>query len=374
MKFKIKDILPNPFRNIETYPINREKVEELKRSMDRTDYWGNIVGRLSYGKPEIAYGHHRRVALKEKYGNEHMIDIIIRDLQDDDMIHIMASENMDVWASRAIVDIETIHAVVKAYAEGKISLPRVDKSTRQKTWRCAPSFVPGDVSGNTAYLYTGQEIGEFLGWVQPNGRRSEKIDTCLTALQYIEEGVLTLAEFEKLNTSQMGAVIEQTRNAREHLELIAKSQDRNVERFKEEESQAQTDKDRLRAAQRREMAELSAIEHRQQARETAKTVANSLSAGFSSGSLATKQAATEAYKLRPKLNGAPPHIEDALRKILKVVGNFLRNGSDENAVRLDEIIAYKQYLTETTCRDAAATLRQLAERVNSAADLFESKN
>jgi ParB-like nuclease domain len=387
MKFKLKDIQPNPFRNIDNYPINQEKVEELKRSMDRTDYWGNILGRLVDGKPEIAYGHHRRVAMLEKFGDSHMVDIIIRDLHDDDMIQIMASENMDAWASRAIVDIETVHAVVKAFAEGKIQLGRVEISKHNKPHvRYAPSFVPGSFSQSENVAYTSQTVGEFLGWIRPGGKAHRKVDTCLTALQFAEEGILELSIFEKLNTSQMEAVVDEARNARKHLEHVAEEQEKQAAQAKREEEKAiareekaiskseshEAAKERLRAAERRNRAELAAIEGRKQARETATTIASHLSKGMQKGEIATKHATSEAYKLRPQIKTVPPHIEDALRKILKGIGNFLYKGWDETETRLAEILTYKEHLSPSTRRDAASTLRGLAERAIDLAKRFEN--
>jgi hypothetical protein len=105
----------------------------------------------------------------------------------------------------------------------KIELPKVDTKTNKTIVRCAPSFIPGDANRISVRIYNARQIGEFLGWVYSDGRHNQKIDTCLTALQYVEEGILTLKEFEKLNTAQMVALIEQTRNAREQLETVQSS-------------------------------------------------------------------------------------------------------------------------------------------------------
>src|SRR6266850_6598241 len=96
-QYAIKDIKANPFRHIERYPIHREKVAQLRESIRQTDFWDNVVARVSDGKAEIAYGHHRLVALKEEYGPSHKVDLIIRKLDDTTMIQIMAQENMQEW-------------------------------------------------------------------------------------------------------------------------------------------------------------------------------------------------------------------------------------------------------------------------------------
>ena len=43
-----------------------------------------------------------------------------------------------------------------------------------------------------AHPYTQQSIADFLGWTKPSGEPQDKVGTALTALQLIEEEVLTL--------------------------------------------------------------------------------------------------------------------------------------------------------------------------------------
>src|SRR5205085_8309072 len=117
----------------------------LRESMRTTDFWDNIVARARNGKAEIAYGHHRLAALKEEYGPNHKVNLIVRDLDDEHMIQIMARENMEEWGTSASVEQETIRAVVEAFAEGLIELPPVSKDIQKSNIRYAPSFTPGEV-------------------------------------------------------------------------------------------------------------------------------------------------------------------------------------------------------------------------------------
>jgi len=100
MKIAVKDLLPNPFRHLERYPINKSKVQQLKASIKQTSFWDNIVVRKSpngAGGYELAYGHHRHLALKELDYRE--IDVPVRDLDDNTMAKMMAAENMEEWGS-----------------------------------------------------------------------------------------------------------------------------------------------------------------------------------------------------------------------------------------------------------------------------------
>ena len=90
MRFRIKEIKPNPFRDASRYPINKEKVAALRRSIQTTGFWDNIVARQQVdGKAEIAYGHHRLQALREEFSPDHEVDLIIQDLDDEAMLKMM---------------------------------------------------------------------------------------------------------------------------------------------------------------------------------------------------------------------------------------------------------------------------------------------
>lgn len=106
MNIQVNQLRPNPFRRIDAYPIDREKVESLKTSIEETSFWDNILARPAKDGYEIAYGHHRLVALKEVGIKE--VDIPIRDIDDGMMIKIMANENRDTYKANRAVTIETV--------------------------------------------------------------------------------------------------------------------------------------------------------------------------------------------------------------------------------------------------------------------------
>jgi len=116
MKVRIKDLKPNPFRDMANYPINPEKIESLKNSIEQTGFWDNILARKSNGNIEIAYGHHRLQVLKKLYKLEHEIDIPVKEIDDPTMIKIMANENDESWGTSPKVIDETVR-VAKKYLE-----------------------------------------------------------------------------------------------------------------------------------------------------------------------------------------------------------------------------------------------------------------
>ena len=117
MKINVKELDSNPFRNIEQYPIDRAKVEALKTSIESTSFWDNIIARKKNGRYQIAYGHHRLIAIKELRIKQ--IDIPIRKLDDATMLRIMAEENIDWSTSPAVIN-ETVLAV-KTYLDDELS-------------------------------------------------------------------------------------------------------------------------------------------------------------------------------------------------------------------------------------------------------------
>ena len=134
MKINLSQLEANPFRKISKYPIDREKVKQLKTSIEETTFWDNILARphpTKKGILQMAYGHHRWIALKEL--KVKTVDIPVRSLDDAAMIRIMASENLDTWrASPAVVN-ETV-LTTKEFLDAELkkcdSWDRVNKSIK----------------------------------------------------------------------------------------------------------------------------------------------------------------------------------------------------------------------------------------------------
>ena len=47
MKVALKDVLPNPNRDLTFNPYNENKIAELVASIQETDFWDNVVIRKS---------------------------------------------------------------------------------------------------------------------------------------------------------------------------------------------------------------------------------------------------------------------------------------------------------------------------------------
>ncbi len=202
----LSKVRPNPFRKMNRYPISEEKITMLVGSMGRTGFWDNVVGREYNNHVELAYGHHRWMAFKQKFGKKARMNLIIRDLSDEDMLRIMADENANEYGTSAEVEQETIRAVVEAYADGKIELPKPQQMDGGlSSIRNAPSFLRASKRFNNLKSlpkpYNATSIAKFLGWMC--GKQvSPRVRNALAALEAIEEGLVPAKAYDGLTSSQ----------------------------------------------------------------------------------------------------------------------------------------------------------------------------
>jgi ParB-like chromosome segregation protein Spo0J len=175
MKVKVRDVHPNPYRNIEHYPLNKEKIMALTKSIEKTGFWDNLVGREVDGQIQIAYGHHRIEALRlaEGFGYDFEFELPVKNIDNGTMIQIMANENMQEWShSIGVVD-ETVK-VAKEYLElGDRSL------TSKKTHKNTVSVI---------------DISEFLGW------NLNKVKESVKRLKLINDGTIQKEAVQSLPT------------------------------------------------------------------------------------------------------------------------------------------------------------------------------
>ena len=402
-QYAVGSIQANPFRHITRYPIRRDKVAALRESLRTTGFWGNIVARVNNGKPEIAYGHHRLIALKEEYGPNRKVDLIIRKLNDEAMLQIMARENMEEWGTSAIVEHETIRAVVEAYAEGKIELRGM--SSKARDVRYAPSFLPGAGDAHPAHAYTAETIAEFLGWQEPRGQAQRKVVDGLSALQFIQEGLLKESDFEGLSTTEARAVISEARKAREQRDRTARIHAREAKAAEEaaekaEKRREQAEKDRKwheaeakkaadadkkrrakeaaaelakeaeaarkakeQAARRQQAAKRKQQTFQREGREQAAKVGKAVSKSLRSRETRYKQASKVAAEVDTKRQEKPPrNINDFATRVCSMLLRVLDPDRDGLAGRLAVLIQYRDSLTDRTRSEVATTLMGLSTR------------
>lgn len=213
MKISLKDVLNNPHRDLMSNPLNEEKIEKLRSSIQDTGFWDNVLVRKSEehpGKFEIAYGHHRvEAARREKMAEA---DFIVKKLSYDMMLEVMSRENDEAYGNDLRTTIESVSALVKAVASGKIDAKKIapdeGQGSRPDTYRYAPSFVVGKRSGSKFDLlpYTPLSLGKFLGFTKvKEGEKGtvqveEKVTAALVTLEMQEAKIWTKADLGKFRT------------------------------------------------------------------------------------------------------------------------------------------------------------------------------
>lgn len=174
MKIQIKNLEPNPYRDMNNYPMDEAKIKSLTESIQQTGFWDNILSRERNGKFQIAYGHHRLAALREVMKPTDEVDIPVKELDDATMIKIMANENMEAWSASVRIIDETIKVTNKFIDEHPESL--------------LISRKPAEYSKRAS------EIANFLGW------KEKTVFYSLERLQMISDKTLDKEAIEKMTS------------------------------------------------------------------------------------------------------------------------------------------------------------------------------
>jgi len=194
MKIKVKELQPNPFRKIDRYPIDIGKVEALMASIKETTFWDNILAREKDGQFEIAYGHHRLIALQELEIEE--IEIPVRDLDDAMMIKIMANENLEDWKTNPAVINETVLAV-RDYLNAQLA--------KFDNWETSHEVIRGLFDNQRAFeTAKGRGVGQgtILKFLGPSWK-DWQIQIALAALKAEKDNFLDRAAAELFPTQRL---------------------------------------------------------------------------------------------------------------------------------------------------------------------------
>lgn len=178
MKVQIKNLESNPFRDMKSYPIEEDKINALINSINETGFWNNILIRRHPEKSDkfqIAYGHHRLLAIQKILGMDEIIDVPIKDIGDENMLRIMANENDSTWGLNVRVDDETVR-VAKKFLEKNLEIAKKYIYGLEKGGRISPDGHIGS-----------KIISRFLGknWYL------HRVDRSLERIRLEEEGKIS---------------------------------------------------------------------------------------------------------------------------------------------------------------------------------------
>jgi hypothetical protein len=190
VKLKLKDIRPNPFRDLVKYPIPRAKIDFFISSYKATTFWENIVVRKNGKEWQLAFGHARYAALVEMFGGKKKFDFRVRQLTDGQMVRCMFDENADMYGGHVQPFLQSVRAAIKAYAGGRITTKEMPQPKIPRDQRFAPSFQIAVPKSGTAmkFPYNVQTLAQFLGQVKTNGDANYKVECAIDALALNEAG------------------------------------------------------------------------------------------------------------------------------------------------------------------------------------------
>jgi hypothetical protein len=308
------------------------------------------------------------------------------------MLQIMARENREEWgATSGIVEIETVHATIAAYFEGRITLPPPAKKTNPSDTRYASAFRAEKGLPNS-HPFTAQTIAQFLGWLHVRedgtGMASTKIHLILSALELLNEGLLKESELAGLSSKQCDAVIQQARTKYRDRIDAAKAEERKAEKAAKEAEAAEKRIAKAKDAEEKEAARQALVSaqkeeathkevartYRTRAREAATKVGHGVSEALKSGTRGYKEAADIADDIihdRPKERELI-QLEKFIEKVGSSLYEVLRPDFDSRTERLDAIIqATKDRSVEIEprkIRSLALTLVNLSRRAMAYAD------
>lgn len=127
---------------------------------------------------------------------------------------MMAQENMQEWGHDVTIDLETVRAVVQAFADGKIELGK--PQSRRDQWRYAPSFRQAEQGGAGTAAYTATQVADFIGWEITLAKNT------LQALECIEARTLREGDLKGLRRKQAAAVVREAHAELAESERIAR--------------------------------------------------------------------------------------------------------------------------------------------------------
>lgn len=191
----LANIKPSPFRDLSTYPFNQNKLDALQRSIHDVGFWEGVIGRRKGSGVEIAFGHHRVEAAR--LAGLSKVPVIIRDLDDKQMLQFMGRENLEDYNSDFLVMLES--------------------------WRVAKASKFGDVSLQKAEPI---EIARLLGWTTVKGRANEGMNptaaACSAASNLLDGGYLKLKDLAGLTVFNAREICTRAQESMRQLEVVGK--------------------------------------------------------------------------------------------------------------------------------------------------------
>ena len=95
MKLKLSELKPNPFKKqISKGELNREQINKIKANIKELGFFGSLPIFKKDNKYHLIAGHHRTQALKETYGKDFEVEVVVSNYNEDQVFRGMVVENI----------------------------------------------------------------------------------------------------------------------------------------------------------------------------------------------------------------------------------------------------------------------------------------
>lgn len=213
--FPLADLLPNPHRDLDAFPVADGDVEALLKSFARSGVRaeGGLRVRINEdGAPELCAGHALLEALRRFHDDpDHEVEVTVEEVSAAGMLLRMVDENEVRRQHSARMDQEATAAVVRAFARGEVELEMPPKRAARAKLRFAPSFSMGDdpdpPETSPDHAYTARTVAAFLGW------SPKRVEQSLGALELIEEGRVEPSSFTGMSGQEAASYVRNVRAA-----------------------------------------------------------------------------------------------------------------------------------------------------------------
>lgn len=296
------------------------------------------------------------------------VEIIVRDLSNEDMLRMMARENMEEWGTSAWVELETIRATIEAYGEGKIELPAVPSKTPKTQVRHVHL-------GSDAHPYTKTNIAEFLGWTKKNrdgDTPNFACETAFRAIDMIDAGFLSESDLRGLTRSQMSELVQHQWDIYQRETRIAEQNRKEAEVAKQRAAITTAPVERQRYEKQAAIHEEQAEQHKVMAREKAKDFGKEAVDMFRRGEgVRTVRDTAETYKPEVPRATKVINVDDfANRLAAKLEG--IANGQDSISDDIVFLRDNKLDLSDRAVDGLCQSFKALIDRLGKAKRMIES--
>lgn len=199
----LDQIVWNPWRDKDLYPIDEDHIKELRESINDHGFFASVKGRRVNGKVEIACGHARIAAARR--ARLDTVPIFIDEIDDDAMLRVMVEENASQAGSSAGAIMNEVAAVTRRLIDGLLDLAasgqaQISEAFESKTaldtarGRLQRRAIDGDgqnpIGHHTILRYLGhgdenkshrsrQQIREAISALTQSGRYDKIIDEAI---------------------------------------------------------------------------------------------------------------------------------------------------------------------------------------------------